>query len=102
MTPSSIEVEVVAVLDTPRPHRHVITRSLQWPIPNFAVTASTTIGGVPVEALDMPPRACHPDGSPRFDILNFRLRTRTDCSRFQHGQRVLVESIQFLEHDNVA
>ena len=91
-----MEVEVEAVMDTPRPMRHVIARSLLLPIPNFAVTADTTIAGIPVEALDLPPRACHPDSSPRFDLLSFRLRTRSDCPRFQRGQRVLVESIQLL------
>ena len=100
--PNSIEVEVEAVMDSPRPMRHVIARSLQLPIPNFAVTPSTTIAGTPVEALDLPPRACHPDGSPRLDLLSFRLRTRTDCSRFHRGQRVSVENIQLLEHDNAA
>lgn len=95
--PNSIEVEVEAVMDSPRPMRHVIARSLQFPIPNFAVTAETSIDGVPVEALDLPPRACHPDGSPRFDLLSFRLRTRSDCPRFQRGQRVSVQGIQLLE-----
>jgi len=83
-------------MDTPRPMRHVIARSLQLPILNFAVTAETTIAGIPVEALDLPPRACHSDGSPRFDLLSFRLRTRSDCPRFQRGQRISVESIQLL------
>jgi hypothetical protein len=94
--PNSIEVEVEAVIDSPRPMRHVIARSLQQPIPNFAVTPETTIDGVSVEDLDLAPRACHPDGSPRLDILSFRLVTRADCPRFQRGQRVLVERIQLL------
>jgi len=81
-TPNSIEVEVEFVMDSPRPMRHVIARPLQEPIPNFAVTLETTISGCPVEALDLPPRACRPDGSPRLDLLNFRLRTRADCPRF--------------------
>jgi hypothetical protein len=83
-------------MDTPHPMRNVIVRSLQLPIPNFAVTAETTIAGIPVEALELPPRARHPDGSPRFDLLSFRLRTRSDCPRLKLGQRVLVACIELL------
>jgi hypothetical protein len=96
---NSIEVEVEFVMDSPRPMRHVIARPLHEPIPNFAITPETTIAGCLVEALDLPPRACHPDGSPRFDLLNFRLRTRADCPRFQRGQRVTVERIRVIEHE---
>jgi hypothetical protein len=99
-TRSSIEVEVEFVMDSPRPMRHVIVRPLREPIPDFAVTAETTIAGCPVEALDLAPRACHPDGSPRLDLLNFRLRTRADCPRFQRGQRVSVERIRVIQHEN--
>ena len=76
--------------------RHIIVHSLQLPIPNFAITPETTIDGIPVEALELSPRACRPDGSPRFDLLNFRLRTRSDCPRFRRGQKVTVENIQLL------
>jgi hypothetical protein len=64
--------------------RHVIVRPLPEAIPNFSVTPETTIAGCLVEALDLSPRACHPDGSPRF----------------QRGQRVTVERIRFIEHES--
>src|SRR5688500_18647203 len=98
-TSNSIEVEVEFIMDSPRPMRHVIARPLHEPIPDFAVTPETTIAGCPVEALDLPPRAGHPDGSPRSDLLNFRLRPRADCPRFQRGQRVTVERIRVIKHE---
>jgi len=87
--PDSIEVEVEFVMDSPDPMRHVIARPVHKPVPDFAVAPETTIGGCPVEALDLPPRALHRDGTPRLDLLCFRLRTRTDCPKLQRGQRVL-------------
>ena len=80
--------------------RQIVVRPLHEVFPNFEVTSETTISGCPVEALDLPPRACHPDGSPRLDLLNFRLRTRTDCLHFQRGSRVTVEKLRVIEPDD--
>ncbi|MCW1926288.1 hypothetical protein OKA05_27285 [Luteolibacter arcticus] len=91
--PFEVEVEVVFVLNDGRSLRHVVVRPLQ-PIPNFTITDRTTLDGLPITAIEMPPRALHPDGSPRMDLLNFRLRNRPDCSRFQPGQRALLKGIQ--------
>ena len=97
-TPNSIEVQVEFVMDSPRPMRLVIAHPVNEPVPNFAVARETTIGGCPVEALELPPRVLHPDGSPRLDLLCFRLRTRADCPKLQRGQRVFVERIRVIEH----
>ncbi|MCC5627482.1 hypothetical protein [Nostoc sphaeroides] len=69
-------------------------KRLELPGFSFRVTPDSTIGGCPIEALDIPPRVSHPpDASPRYDLLNFRLRTKLDCSHFQRGQKVLVDRI---------
>ncbi|MEH1891203.1 MAG: hypothetical protein V7K92_17710 [Nostoc sp.] len=96
---TAIEVEVELVIHHSRHLRNIVVKRLELPDFSFRVTPDSTIGGCPIEALDMPPRASHPDGSPRYDLLNFRLRTKLDCSHFQHGQKVLVDRI-FVIYDS--
>jgi hypothetical protein len=91
---AAIEVEVEFVIHHSRHLRNIVVNRLESPGLNFRLTPDSTIGGCPIEAIDIPPRTCHPDGSPRYDLLNFRLRTKLDCSHFHCGQRVLVEKLQ--------
>lgn len=91
---AAIEVEVELVIDHSRYLRNIVVKRLELPGLSFKLTPDSTIGGFPIEALDIPPRMCHPDGSPRYDLLNFRLRTKLNCSHFYCGQRVLVEKLQ--------
>ncbi|MGJ5629415.1 hypothetical protein [Nostoc sp. CALU 1950] len=91
--PTAIEVEVELVIDNSRHLRNIVVKHLELSGFSFRVTPDSTIGGCPIEAIDIPPRASHADGSPRYDLLNFRLRTKLDCSHFQRGQKVLVDSI---------
>ncbi|MCC5641862.1 hypothetical protein LC607_02570 [Nostoc sp. CHAB 5824] len=90
---TAIEVEVELIIHNSRHLRNIVVKRLELPGFSFRVTPDSTIGGCPIEALDIPPRAIHPDGSPRYDLLNFRLRTNLDCSHFQRGQKVLVDRI---------
>ncbi|MEH2224795.1 hypothetical protein [Nostoc sp.] len=90
----SIEVEVELVIHHSHHLRNIVVKRLELPSLSFRVTPDSTIGGYPIEALDIPPRASHPDGEPRYDLLNFRLKTKLDCSHFHRGQKVLVEKLQ--------
>ncbi|MEH2176602.1 hypothetical protein [Nostoc sp.] len=90
---TAIEVEVELLIHHSRRLRNIVVKHLELPGFSFRVTPDSTIGGCPIEALDIPPRASHSDGSPRYDLLNFRLRTKLDCSHFQRGQKVLVDRI---------
>lgn len=38
----------------------------------------------------------NPDGSPRFDLLNFRLRRREDCARIKLGSKVHVSRLSLI------
>ncbi|MEH1940137.1 MAG: hypothetical protein V7L01_07970 [Nostoc sp.] len=90
---TAIEVEIELVIHHSRRLRNIVVKRLELPGLSFRVTPDSTIGGCPIEALDISPKASHPDGSPRYDLLNFRLRTKLDCSYFQRGQKVLVDRI---------
>ncbi|BAY15779.1 hypothetical protein NIES21_15980 [Anabaenopsis circularis NIES-21] len=92
---ADIEVEVEFVIQHSRNLRNIVVKHFELPGVNFRVTPDSTIGGCSIEALDIPPRANHPDGKPRYDLLNFRLTTKLDCSNFKSGQKVLVEKLQF-------
>jgi hypothetical protein len=94
---AAIEVEVELVIQHSRNLRNIVVKHLELPGLNFRVTPDSTIGGCPIEALDIPPRASHPNGEPRYDLLNFRLKTKLDCSNFHPGQKVLVEKLLLLE-----
>jgi hypothetical protein len=58
---------------------------------DFTLGRTPTLGGCPVLPYLSQPRALRPDGSPRMDLFAFVLHTRSDVSRFQAGQRVLLE-----------
>lgn len=94
---AAIEVEVEIVIQHSRRLRNIVVKRLELPGLSFRITPDSTIGGCPIEALDIPPRASHPDGEPRYDLLNFRLKTKLDCSHFYRGQKVLVEKLLLLE-----
>ncbi|MEH1824567.1 MAG: hypothetical protein V7L22_04230 [Nostoc sp.] len=90
---TAIEVEVEFIIHNYRHLRNVVVKRLELPGFSFRLTPDSTIGGCPIEALDIPPRASYPDASPRYDLLNFRLTTKLDCFHFQCGQKVLVDRI---------
>ncbi|MEH2164869.1 MAG: hypothetical protein V7K38_28400 [Nostoc sp.] len=90
---TAIEVEVELVIHHSRRLRNIVVKRLEVPGLSFRITPDSTIGGYPIEALDIPPRANHPDGKPRYDLLNFRLKTKLDCFNFHRGQKVLVEKV---------
>ncbi|MCF2149414.1 hypothetical protein IQ276_023880 [Desmonostoc muscorum LEGE 12446] len=90
---TAIEVEVELVINHSRHLRNIVVKRLELPDLSFRVTPDSRIGGCAIEVLDIPPRASHPDGSPRYDLLNFRLRTKLDSYHFQRGQKVLVDRI---------
>jgi hypothetical protein len=92
----SIDVEVEFVLTVPRSTRLVVVRPLSAVNQNFVVTGETTIGGYPVEELTQPPRMCNPDGSPRLDVLAFRLRSHEDCTRLVRGQQTTVRGLRIV------
>lgn len=92
----AIDVEVEIVLHEARRDCLVVVRPLSTPVPNFAVTAHTTIGGARVQALEMPPRMCGTDGVPRLDLLAFRVR-RHDSRELAPGARVLLAGLRLLD-----
>lgn len=94
---AAIEVEVELVIQHSRHLRNILVKHLELPSLNFTVTPDSTIGGCPIEALDIPPRASNLNGEPRYDLLNFRLKTKLDCSHFHRGQKILVEKLLLLE-----
>lgn len=94
---AAIEVEVEIVIQHSRRLRNIVVKRLELPGLSFRITPDSTISGCPIEALDIPPRAIHSNGEPRYDLLNFRLKTKLDCSHFHRGQKVLVEKLLLLE-----
>ncbi|MCC5650370.1 hypothetical protein LC609_11065 [Nostoc sp. XA013] len=90
---TAIEVEVELVIHHSRHLRNIVVKHLELQDFSFRVTPDSTIDGCSIEALDIPPRASHPDGLPRYDLWNFRLRNKLDCSHFQRRQKVLVDRI---------
>jgi hypothetical protein len=59
---------------------------------HFSVSASSQLGGVPIQQSLSQPRALKPDGSPDLDIWAFVLREPQDAQRFFVGQTIELES----------
>jgi hypothetical protein len=55
---------------------------------HFSVSASSQLGGVPIQPSLSQPRALKPDGSPDLDVFAFVLTERQDAERFSVGQIV--------------
>ncbi|MDZ7961872.1 MAG: hypothetical protein RMY34_29015 [Aulosira sp. DedQUE10] len=94
ITAIDIEFEVELILNHSRPLRNIVVRWLDFPAIDFGLTSDSTIGNCAIEALDIPPRILDKNGYPRLDLLNFRLRNRSECLQFQCGQKVLVKNIR--------
>ncbi|OUL27347.1 hypothetical protein BV378_12105 [Nostoc sp. RF31YmG] len=90
---TAIEVEVELILNYSRILKNIVVKRLDFPTISFELTSDSTIGNCAIEALDIPPRMLDSNGHPRLDLLNFRLRSRSECLQFQCGQTVLVEKI---------
>jgi hypothetical protein len=58
---------------------------------DFAVSASSRLGGVPIQPSLSHPRALKPDGNPDLDIFAFVLAKSQDAERFSLGQIVELE-----------
>ena len=91
---TAIEVKVKLVLNHSRPLRNLVVIQLDFPNISFELTSDSTIGNCAIEKLDIPPRMLDRNGEPRLDLLNFRLRNRSECLQFQCGQKVLVKKIR--------
>ena len=55
---------------------------------DFSVSASSRLGGVPIQPSLSLPRKLKPDGSPDLDVFAFVLTERQDAERFSVGQIV--------------
>lgn len=86
MDPIPFEVELI-----PRTSGPPLIFARQLATATFTLGAASTLGGCPIVPTISAPRALHPDGSPRMDLLAFQLRRRGDLSRFREGQHVLLE-----------
>ncbi|BAY66125.1 hypothetical protein NIES22_62380 [Calothrix brevissima NIES-22] len=94
---TAIEVEVELVLNHSRPLRNIVVRlvrRLDFPNISFELTSDSTIANCAIESLDISPRMLDKNGCPRLDLLNFRLRNRSECLEFKCGQQVLVKKIR--------
>ncbi|WP_218776812.1 hypothetical protein [Nostoc sp. T09] len=87
-------IEVELILKYSRSLRNIVVKRLDSPTISFELTSDSTIGNCAIEVLDTLPRILDKDGYPRLDLLNFRLRNRTECLQVQSGQKVLVEKIR--------
>jgi hypothetical protein len=76
--------------------RLVVGKLLARSAAKWMLTGHSTLSGYRIEALEFPPRAAKADGSPRLDLIAFRLR-ESDCKRFSVGQIVWLEGIELIE-----
>jgi hypothetical protein len=81
------KVEFILKLDS---GSYVFARQLG--VGNFSVSASSRLGGVPIQPSLSQPRAAMPDGSPDLDIWAFVMREPQDAEKFSVGQTVELES----------
>lgn len=59
---------------------------------DFTLSASSRLGGVPIQPVLSQPRKLRPDGSPDLDVFAFVLADRQDADRFSAGQIVELET----------
>jgi hypothetical protein len=69
--------------------RVVLARQLESK--GFRVTATSRLGGVPIEPVLSQPRAIKPDGRPDLEIFAFQLKSAADLSKFSLGSEVVLE-----------
>jgi len=63
---------------------HIFARQLA--ACDFSVSASSQLGGVPIQPSLSQPRALRPDGSPDLDIWAFVLREPQNAGNFQSAR----------------
>lgn len=88
----NFEFNIELVLSHP-PSRVVVGTVSSPSVDYWTLGPSSTIGGLPIQSLALPPRALTKEGKPRFDLVAFQLTRRDHCSQFKAGQRVLVENV---------
>jgi hypothetical protein len=59
---------------------------------HFTLSASSRLGGVPIQPWLSQPRKFKPDGSPDLDVFAFVLTNRLDADKFSVGQIVELEA----------
>lgn len=67
-------------------HVYILARSLERQ--GFSLSATSTLGGVPIQRWVDQPRKLHPDGTPDLDVYAFVLQHNDDKTEFVVNQIV--------------